>query len=243
MKKLLFLFAFALILANAFAQSSNVTGVCVGNGAPNGAGRNITNQTQLIECSVYKDTTTNTIWVYDNSLAAPNRWVVANREIISTPWIEAQNIGTSVQIALAQNGATTGQAPVWNGSGWVPTTISGGTTYTAGSGIDITSNVISAVDASTTNEGSLTVQAGTATTSIIASNTAGSTPVTVAAGSGITLSEAGSTITISSTAAPDTPLPVYVSNAAAVAALGTGKRYRLGFGSTEGAVGTVKETY
>ncbi len=53
-------------------------------------------------------------------------------------------------------------------------------------------------DLSTTNEGSLTVGAGTATTSLISSNTSGSTPVTLQAGSNVTLSEAGNTITIAS---------------------------------------------
>ncbi|MFN8288305.1 MAG: hypothetical protein U0V74_16230 [Chitinophagales bacterium] len=53
-------------------------------------------------------------------------------------------------------------------------------------------------DLSTTNEGSLTVGAGTATTSLISSNTSGSTPVTLQAGSNVTLSETGNTITIAS---------------------------------------------
>lgn len=52
------------------------------------------------------------------------------------------------------------------------------------------------VDGSISNEGSLTVGAGTATTSLIQSNTSGSTPVTLEAGANITLSEVGSTITI-----------------------------------------------
>lgn len=55
----------------------------------------------------------------------------------------------------------------------------------------------SEVDGDVSNEGSLTVGAGTATTSLIQSNTAGSTDVTFEAGSNITLSEAANTITIS----------------------------------------------
>lgn len=58
------------------AQALNTVGVCVGSGSPNGTGRNITNQTQLIECSVYKDTTNRQVWVYDPALSAPNRWVL-----------------------------------------------------------------------------------------------------------------------------------------------------------------------
>jgi hypothetical protein len=51
-------------------------------------------------------------------------------------------------------------------------------------------------DADASNEGSLTVGAGTATTSVISSNTAGSTDVTIEAGTNITLTETGNTIEI-----------------------------------------------
>ena len=54
-------------------------------------------------------------------------------------------------------------------------------------------------DASATNEGSLTVGAGTASTSVISSNTSGSTDVTLTAGTNVTLSETGNNITISAT--------------------------------------------
>ena len=87
----------------------------------------------------------------------------------------------------------------------------GGQTLTvAGSGINTasynaTTNTLTITgtesDGSATNEGSLTVGAGTATTSVISSNTSGSTNVTIEAGSNITLSESGNTITIASTAA------------------------------------------
>lgn len=52
------------------------------------------------------------------------------------------------------------------------------------------------LDASITNEGSLTVAAGTGTTSVINSNTSGSTPLTISAAEGLAISEAGSTITL-----------------------------------------------
>jgi hypothetical protein len=52
------------------------------------------------------------------------------------------------------------------------------------------------VDGLLTNEGSLTVAAGTATTSVINSNTSGQTGVTLTAGNGITISEAGNVITL-----------------------------------------------
>lgn len=52
------------------------------------------------------------------------------------------------------------------------------------------------VDGSITNEGSLTVAAGTGTTSIINSNTSGSTGVTITAGTNMTITEVGNTITL-----------------------------------------------
>lgn len=55
-------------------------------------------------------------------------------------------------------------------------------------------------DSLITNEGSLTVSAGTGSTSIINSNTSGSTGVTLAAGTGMTISESSNTITLASTA-------------------------------------------
>lgn len=74
----------------------------------------------------------------------------------------------------------------------------------SGTGITVTGAyptfTLTAADQSASNEGSLTVGAGTGTTSIINSNTTGSTPVTLSAGTNITLSEAGNTITIASSA-------------------------------------------
>lgn len=52
-------------------------------------------------------------------------------------------------------------------------------------------------DGSVTNEGSLTVGAGTSATSLIQSNTSGSADITLKAGTNITLSETGDTISIS----------------------------------------------
>ncbi len=52
------------------------------------------------------------------------------------------------------------------------------------------------VDGSISNEGSLTVGAGTSSTSLIQSNTSGSTAVTLSAGNNVTISESGSTITL-----------------------------------------------
>lgn len=57
----------------------------------------------------------------------------------------ANHTGTQALSTISQSGATSGQQPQWNGSAWVPVTPSGGTSYTAGSGISISGgNVISA---------------------------------------------------------------------------------------------------
>lgn len=56
------------------------------------------------------------------------------------------------------------------------------------------------VDGLTNNEGSLSVLAGSGTSSVIHSNTSGSTDVVLEAGTNITLAEVGNTITISSSA-------------------------------------------
>jgi hypothetical protein len=72
-------------------------------------------------------------------------------------------------------------------------------TYTLQDGNGTLAFTSDIVDNSVSNEGSLTVGAGTASTSLIQSNTSGSTDITLEAGSNITLSEAGNTITIAST--------------------------------------------
>lgn len=78
--------------------------------------------------------------------------------------------------------------------------------------------LLSEVDGSITNEGSLTVGAGTATTSLISSNTSGSTDVTLSAGTNITLSEVGNVITIDATAGGDvSKLGTFVDNQIMVA--------------------------
>lgn len=81
-------------------------------------------------------------------------------------------------------------------------TIAGGginTVGTAGTTITITGTE---VDGSISNEGSLTVGAGSGTTSIINSNTSGSTGVTLTAGTGLSISETGNVITLTNTS-PD----------------------------------------
>jgi len=78
-------------------------------------------------------------------------------------------------------------------------------TFTQGTGITLagsSGNVTitnSSADQSITNEGQLSVGAGTASTSIINSNTSGSGAITLSEGSGIDISESGNTITIANT--------------------------------------------
>lgn len=71
---------------------------------------------------------------------------------------------------------------------------------------DLGTYLTSEVDGSVVNEGALTVGAGTGSTSLISSNTSGSTPVTITAGTNMTISEAGNVITLNSTASGATNL-------------------------------------
>jgi hypothetical protein len=127
----------------------------------------------------------------------------------------------------------------------------------SGNTITLTGSALTAeVDGSITNEGSLTVGAGTATTSIINSNTSGSTGVTIeVAGTGLSISESGNTITLTgsggggitgsgttstipvwsgATALGDSPLAVASGN---VTATGTGA-FRLPNGTNAQRPGT-----
>lgn len=81
----------------------------------------------------------------------------------------------------------------WN-AGTGALSISGGT----GANLD-GRYITTEVDGSVWNEGALSVTAGTGTTSVIHSNTSGSTDVTINAGSGLSISETGSSITLANT--------------------------------------------
>lgn len=91
-------------------------------------------------------------------------------------------------------------------------------TLTQQDGGTVTANftdLVDDADASATNEGSLTVAAGTATTSVINSNTSGSTPVTVAVSTGLNIAESGNTITLTNSA-PDQTVSLTGSGATSV---------------------------
>ena len=80
------------------------------------------------------------------------------------------------------------------------------------------------VDGSITNEGSLTVGAGTGTTSIINSNTSGSTGVTLTAGTGLGISEVGNVITLTNSSPDQT---VSITNGGGVSVSGTYPNFTL----------------
>jgi hypothetical protein len=105
-------------------------------------------------------------------------------QISSTATISSQQITSSY--------ATTGQVLVWNGTNWLPTTLPTGTTFTAGAGIAISGNTISANDASSTNEIQTISKTGN---TISLSNGGGSVTVTDADAQTLTLN--GSNLSIS----------------------------------------------
>lgn len=122
--------------------------------------------------------------------------------------VDADGRITAASSGAEVDGSVTNEAWTIDGDGGDTEVISNQTVLFAGAGIASTSYSAAAntltitateADGSTTNEGSLTVGAGTATTSLINSNTSGSTAVTLEAGANITLSETGNTITIAAT--------------------------------------------
>jgi hypothetical protein len=140
--------------------------------------------------------------------------VIATKQDLNSYYLDSNPDGyTSNTGTVTSVGATAGTGISVSGS---PITTSGTLTITntapdqtvsiAGGGINAVSGTYPSftvtgteVDGSVTNEGSLTVGAGTASTSVISSNTSGSTDVTLTAGTNVTLSETGNNITISAT--------------------------------------------
>ena len=118
-------------------------------------------------------------------------------------------------------------------------TIAGGginTVGTAGTTITITGTE---VDGSISNEGSLTVGAGSGTTSIINSNTSGSTGVTITAGSGLTISETGNVITLANSAPDQT---VSITGAGINAVTGTYPNFTITGTEVDGSVTNEAQT-
>lgn len=90
---------------------------------------------------------------------------------------------------------------------------------------------VTEVDGDAANEGSLSVGAGTATTSLIQSNTSGSTAVTIEAGAGLSTSESGSTITLVNTGDTDASDDITGSGAAPQLAVFSGTQTVTGTGN------------
>jgi len=105
------------------------------------------------------------------------------------------SITNELQTLANTSDATSHTATLSNSGGSTQFVEGNGITLTTtGSGLDgvatiATTALLTEVDGSVTNEGSLTVAAGTTTTSLIHSNTSGTTDVTLNAGTGLSISE------------------------------------------------------
>ena len=123
----------------------------------------------------------------------PNFTITAT-EVDGSTTNELQNLSLAGQ-ALSISGGTGATLPI------VGISAGSGIGVSTTSGVSTISNtgIITEVDGSVTNEGSLTVGAGTASTSIINSNTSGSTGVTITAGGINAITEAGNVITLTAT--------------------------------------------
>lgn len=157
--------------------------------------------------------TTSPLMIAGADLATPGQFLIASGsgavlwdDLSIGNTLTGDGVGSVLNIA--QQGATSGQVLKWNGTTWAPAA-DAGTTYTAGTGINVTGTVISNTgDLSATNEGSLTVGAGGANSSTIVSNTSGSTDVTIAGGANVTVTESGGTITIAASSGSGTDLSI-----------------------------------
>ena len=123
----------------------------------------------------------------------PNFTITAT-EVDGSTTNELQNLSLSGQ-SLSISGGTGATLPI------VGISAGSGIGVSTTSGVSTISNtgIITEVDGSVTNEGSLTVGAGTASTSIINSNTSGSTGVTITAAGINAITETGNVITLTAT--------------------------------------------
>lgn len=100
-------------------------------------------------------------------------------------------------VSIAKSGtASSGKVLKFNGTDWAYGD-DDNTTYTAGSGLNLTGTQFTAVDANTTNEGLMSLT-GTGPYTYN-SNTSGSTPLLIAAGSGVSITRSVNTLTFAST--------------------------------------------
>lgn len=238
MKKIILSIALFACFFQAQSQIVNAVPVCHGNGDPNGIAI-LDIVDQSFECAVYVDTFSNVAYLY-----TPPTWTAF-----------ATGGGDGVITGVSFSGS--------------PGDATRSFTVTRSVGADITGSInVQDGDAANNNEGSLTVLAGTASTSVISSNTSGSIGVTVTAGTGMSIAETGNNITLTNanpdqtvvlneaggidvtgtypnfTVTDNKALPVYTSNAAALTGgLVVGQKYRCGTGSTSCTAGSIQEVY
>jgi hypothetical protein len=96
------------------------------------------------------------------------------------------------------------------------------------------------VDGSISNEGSLTVGAGSGTTSIINSNTSGGTGVTITASTGLTIAEAGNVITLTNSSPDQT---VVLTGAGITSVTGTYPNFTITSTEVDGSTTNEIQTY
>ncbi|HLK98140.1 MAG TPA: hypothetical protein VK364_10255, partial [Hymenobacter sp.] len=179
-----------------------------------------------------------TTWTPSNDIGGGTGDNWGTQAVVSNATLTGTGV-TGSALGLAQQGATTGQVLKWNGTAWTPSndtntdaqtlsvsgntlTISGGnnvtlptgTTYTAGSGIAITGNTISATDNSATNELQTISKTGS---TITLSNGGG----TVTDSDGQTLSVSGSSLSISGGNSVTLPTGTAYSAGSGIAISGT----------------------
>ena len=178
---------------------------------------NATSNTLTITATEVDGSTSNELQTIANTSDATSHTVTLSNSGGTIQFIEGTNIslttgGTSGAGTLTIASSITDtddQGLTIGGSGPTYTIdIDGGSSVTiAGGGITTLSEspantlVITSteVDGSVSNEGSLTVAAGSSTTSVINSNTSGQTGVTIEAAGILTISESGNTITLTGT--------------------------------------------
>lgn len=209
----------------AALEALGSTGIAVRTGSETWAQRTITAGTGISVADgngvAGNPTITNT-----GDLSATNEaWTVdaddADTELITTQTVKFQGGGITVTdyipgtdiltiTSTEADGSTTNELQAFGHSGttsYTNTLSNSGGSFTLQSGGIVSlshttgTTTISAteVDGSITNEGSLTVGAGGANSSTIVSNTSGSTAVTVAGAGIVTVTESGSTITVTGT--------------------------------------------
>lgn len=237
MKKILTLLLLVILSSSLFGQISNTKVVRIANAStvflqPLSEGNILidlnTDKSYLILTAVAGTASLSTLTVNvdykEYSIDATNHSSLANLTYATAGH-------TGFEPTIVKGNLTEATSSVLTITGGTASVIGSGTTvqikqantsqsgYLSSTNWNTFNNKLSAeVDGSLNNEGSLTVEAGTATTSLISSSTSGSTPVTLQAGTNITLSESGNTVTINSSATGGSPAVgvLYISGAGVI---------------------------